>query len=65
MRHSFGDWALALTAYNMGPTRLRALLAAGQQPAFRYAAAVLTRYRELSAGGLVEGDAARLAAGTR
>jgi soluble lytic murein transglycosylase-like protein len=44
----FGDWELALTAYNMGPTRLRELLAAGRTPTYRYASAILARYRELS-----------------
>jgi soluble lytic murein transglycosylase-like protein len=48
LKDVFGDWALALTAYNMGPTRLRAQLAEGRRPAFRYSSAVLARYRELT-----------------
>lgn len=47
MKDLFGDWPLALTAYNMGPARLERLIAEGRQPQFRYATPVLARWEEL------------------
>lgn len=39
----FGDWALGLTSYHVGRTRLRRILAAGETPAGRYATRILAR----------------------
>lgn len=47
MKEQWGDWERALTAYNMGPTRLRQLLNAGKRPSQRYARAVVKRWEEL------------------
>ncbi len=38
----FGDWSLGLTAYNMGRTRLREILASTHRPPRTYAARVLS-----------------------
>jgi len=47
----FGDLELALAAYNMGPTRLRRMLARGGAPKGEYLGRILTHYADLS--GLV------------
>ena len=44
LHHRFPDLAIALTAYNYGPTRVRSLLSRGQQLPLKYARKVLTHY---------------------
>lgn len=60
LREQFGDWTLALAAYNSGPTRVRRTLARGGDAPRRYAERVLARWNELrdELGG---GDPARSA----
>lgn len=47
MKSKFGDWEIALTAYNMGPTRLKQAMAGGWKPSSPYARLILRRYRLL------------------
>ena len=47
LRDAFDDVDLALTAYNMGPTRLRRLLNRGQMPRGTYVRKVQERYHAL------------------
>ena len=49
LEREFGDRATVLTAYNMGPTRLRATMKQSKRVRNGYAARVLTAYRRLRA----------------
>lgn len=44
LRAKFGSWEAALSAYNMGPTRLRRQIDRGRGASSPYARAVLTRW---------------------
>jgi soluble lytic murein transglycosylase-like protein len=44
----FGDLELALAGYNMGPTRLKRMLARGQAPKGEYLGRILTHYADLA-----------------
>ena len=47
MYERFGDWEAALTAYNMGPSRLSRRLSQGASRSSPYARAILARREDL------------------
>jgi soluble lytic murein transglycosylase-like protein len=55
----FGDLELALAGYNMGPYRLKRMLARGQSPKGEYLGRILTHYADLAglAAALESGSA--------
>ncbi len=58
MRQMYGKDELALAAYNMGPYRVKRILANGREPRSRYAALVLDGYQALRQRFLSEVGAA-------
>ena len=58
MRRMYGKDELALAAYNMGPYRVKRILANGREPQSRYAALVLDGYQALRQRFLSEVGAA-------